>query len=177
MQLITQETQKKGILPKVVNSNAAGPHISIFIPVKEDSTPQLQQTEFRNLLTQAKDLLRLSMDESQVERFLRPVKKAFLNRNSQEGGRGYAFFKSEDFLFYTSLHIPPPQLVVVASSFHIKPLMHSLSSVSVCYTLTVSPRQKSTRLKTILSLKNNYFFLIILLHECPFPPILIQMII
>jgi len=141
MQVLTQESQKFGLLPAITNSKETGVHTSIFIPLEEGSTNFSIRSIFDSLYQEASGLLQKSMRRSEAEIYLKPVKEVLSSYQSMTGVRGIAIFRSRNAFYHTFLHEPPPQLVVVASSFHIKPLIHCISTRAVCFALTITSRQ------------------------------------
>ena len=138
---VTRKNDLKEIGPSIVNSEAEGAHTSIFLPIVEGDSESTLRERLNYCLAQAANLLSISMTKREIQAYLKPFQENFDPDDVEGGVRGFAFFKSRSVFFHSFLRVPPPELVVVASSFHIKPLMYCASSTTVCYALTVSSRK------------------------------------
>lgn len=141
MQVLTQESQKLGLIPAITDSKETGAHLSIYIPLDEGSTDFVLRSVYESLYSDASVLLQKSMKRNEIESYMKPIKALFRSHAPDPAIRGLAIFRSKESFYHTYLQEPPPQLVVVASSFHIKPLIHSISTLAECFAITVTPKQ------------------------------------
>ncbi len=141
MQVLNQENHQAGILPKVTNSQVTGVHTSIFVPVESEYDLTTARFIFSRLSQEARRLLEPSMTDHELNDHLRPITRAFESLKFSPGTKGVAFFKSSSAFYHTTLRVAPPELVVVADSFHVKPLLHCISSRPACYAFALTSRQ------------------------------------
>lgn len=140
MQLLNKETKKGTIATHIVNSEGSGSHVSIYVPIEFDSTVSSIKMLYAKLLSEAMGLLSKSEVQRTVDLYRKELDAAFGTYAKKTKISGIALFKSEGSLFHTALKVKPPELVVVASSFHIKPLLHCISSSKDAVALVVNAR-------------------------------------
>jgi hypothetical protein len=107
-----------------------GPCVSIYLPLGR-RFPDSQQdvVRFRNLLRQAEASLALVMDVAAVEAFTAPLHELADNDRFWLHSRsGLAVYLHADFFKVYKLQRVVPPLVVVANSFHLKPLLRVFQS-------------------------------------------------
>lgn len=116
-----------------------GPCISIYIPGMPEKTLQL---EYETLVRRASHLLSLDDRESAKKTELLESLYSFnpgehLHRNDY----GLALFLNKHWAgFYMAGHLLPSK-VVVAESFHLRPLLEDIQGDSSCHILTLTPQE------------------------------------
>jgi len=121
--------------------------VSIYMPTHR-AAPETKQDPVRlkNLVSQVADMLAdRGMRSLEVEEFFEPVRRleadmSFWERRSD----GLAVFRAGGFFEWYRLPASPPEVTVVSSRFHLKPLLGLLSNNGMFYVLAVS--QNRTRL-------------------------------
>ena len=141
MQTLRQETKQAGLLPTITRTREAGLHTSIFVPFYPGEADVEIRTRSNNAYNEAFRRLAETMRHSEAEEFLGPIRSVLDERHPETGVRGIAVFRCHGSFYHTYLKEEPPELVVVASSFHIKPLIHCLASRSECFVLTLGAPQ------------------------------------
>jgi hypothetical protein len=121
--------------------NHNGFHLSIFLPTFRAGKKTKQNAiRFKNLLSKAKDsLVAEGLHSPQVEAFLEPaylyLRDVSVWRHQCDGLA--IFITNRDFLHYR-LPMPFPELVVLGTRFHIKPLLPLFHNNGTFYILALS---------------------------------------
>ena len=119
------------------------PCISVFLPLPRHG-PDLAKApvRFRALLRQAEGLLGERYDPRRVKELLAPL--AGLSEAADvfaPGPEGLAAFRAEGLFEVYRLWPAPPERVVVADSFHVKPLLKSLQNRHRYFVLSLGSRR------------------------------------
>ncbi|MBI5440366.1 MAG: hypothetical protein HY900_04045 [Deltaproteobacteria bacterium] len=119
------------------------PYISVFLPLPRHG-PDLAMApvRFRVLLRQAEALLAERYDVRQVKELLAPL--AGLAEAADvftPGPEGLAAFRAEGLFEVYRIWPAPPERVVVADSFHVKPLLKSLQDRHRYFVLSLGSRR------------------------------------
>jgi hypothetical protein len=128
----------------ILNAAHESPCVSFFLPTHRH-LPQREKdpVRLRNLLRDG--LARLSaIGFSAGEELLEPVRQLADSADWGPPRDGLAVFRSLDFFAYHSLPVPLREQVVVADSFHVRPLLRFLQASERYYLLALS--QKRVRL-------------------------------
>ena len=115
------------------------PCISIFQPTHR-APPQAREDaiRFKNLLGEAERLLGAAVPGRQVAALLEPIGGLLDGEMRGPRGDGIAVFRSKDVLALYSVPFELPERVVVADSFHVRPLIRYLQSGARYYVLSLS---------------------------------------
>ena len=120
-------------------ANGNGPHLSIYLPTHRRHPDWKQDpVRFRALLHQAKELLETRYKSKDAEAFLEPLRGLEDEGHWEHSLDGLAFFRSESGTAAYRLPMPVPEIVVVADTYHTKPLLRFLRSNGRYLVLTVS---------------------------------------
>lgn len=134
-------TSASHTLDRIANPQESGPYISLYLPIEADEAKKTARIRFYGLLKKSRKLLATSLNETQVDQRLNSIEKAFDDLRWTSDSRGVAIFSNNNQIFSCVLDTEPPELAVVASSYHIKPLFAaSLFEVS-CFALAVTAKQ------------------------------------
>lgn len=121
------------------------PCVSIYLPThRHHPGTEQDRIRFKNLLTQAASLLREKHRDQDVGKFMAPVEALSTNEFWQYQEDGLAVFCSPETCVHYRLPVSVPELVVVSSTFHTKPLIGYLNSNRHYFVLSLS--QKAVRL-------------------------------
>ena len=106
-----------------------GPCVSMYLPTHRNH-PDTEQDpiRFRNAIKQAEKLLSDHHSEAVIRELLDPVAEIATHGFWRHQSEGLAVLRSADVLEEFRLPIPVPELVVVADSFHVRPLIRSLNA-------------------------------------------------
>lgn len=106
-----------------------GPCVSMYLPTHRNH-PDTEQDpiRFRNAIKQAEKLLSDHHSEAVIRGLLDPVAEIATHEFWRHQSEGLAVLRSADVLEEFRLPIPVPELVVVADSFHVRPLIRSLNA-------------------------------------------------
>lgn len=123
-----------------INAVTAGPFISVYMPTHRHHPDNAQDPiRFKNLLKELQASLEQKFDEEEVKRHMEPFE------NLQEDQKfwnttmdGLAILSADGFFEIVDLPISVKEVVVVADSFHTKPLRKFLQSVEFYHVLGVS---------------------------------------
>jgi hypothetical protein len=117
----------------------SGPCISIYIPTHRRH-PETQQdpVRFRNALKEAERLLAGENTESEIRALLDPIEAMPHTPLSRHPADARALRRSRDVLEEFRLPLQVAEQVVVADSFHVRPLIHSLHLSERYFVLAVS---------------------------------------
>ena len=126
-------------LQRLLSTNGPGPLLSLYLPTHRRH-PEWKQdpVRFRALLHQAGELLGTRYKSRDAEAFLGPLRQLETDRHWESSLDGLALFRSESTTAVYRLPIPVPELVVVADTYHTKPLLKFLHSNSRYLVLAVS---------------------------------------
>lgn len=114
--------------------------ISLYMPTHPIGREQQQNpVRLKNLVNEArKDLSAAGLRRPDVDKLLRPAEELLSDHDFwQHQGEGLAIFLSNEFSRIHRLPATFEELVVIASSFHIKPLLPLLSSDGKFYILAL----------------------------------------
>lgn len=116
------------------------PCISLYQPTHRQHPDNAQDTiRFRNLLKQLESTLGQQYDAEQVRETLKPFEQLGRDRNFWDHRTdGLAIFCSPEFFEIVELQRPVQELLVVADSFHTKPLVRILQSADRYQVLCLS---------------------------------------
>ena len=138
----------KADLRNLVELQTAGcVSLSMYIPTYKPGRAEIQQNPARlkNMLREAEErLVKTGIRGTEVDSYLKPARRLledsyFWTRMSD----GLVIFLSKDYFSYYRLPIEFPELLVIANTFHIKPLLPILASDGRFFVLAIS--QKSAR--------------------------------
>ncbi len=120
-------------------ANGPGPHVSLYLPTHRRH-PEWKQdpVRFRALLHQAKELLQTRYKSRDAEAFLEPLRRLEGEGHWEYSLDGLALFRSEKGTAAYRLPMPVPEIVVVADTYHTKPLFRFLRSNGRYLVLAVS---------------------------------------
>jgi hypothetical protein len=120
-------------------ADGEGPHLSLYLPTHRRH-PEWKQdaVRFKALLGQAKELLSTRYKDRDVEGFLEPLRRLELDWRWEHSLDGLALFRKEGSTAAYRLPMPVPELVVVAETYHTKPLLRFLRSNGRYLVLAVS---------------------------------------
>jgi release factor family 3 len=123
-------------------SDGPGPRLSIYLPTHRRH-PEWKQDSVRYhaLLHRAKELLTTRYQDRDVEAFLEPLRLLEEEPHWEHSLDGLAIFRSETSMAVYRLPMPVPEIVVVADTFHTKPLLRFLSSNGRYLVLSVSQNE------------------------------------
>lgn len=122
-----------------------GPCVSIYLPTDRRHPGWKQDpVRYRSLLSEARRLLESRYESRNVEEFLEPLHALGQGRHWEYSLDGLAVFHSKHVFAGYRLPIPVPERVVVADTFHTKPLLRFLHANQRYLALAVS--QKSVEL-------------------------------
>ncbi len=120
-------------------ADGEGPHLSIYLPTHRRHPDWKQDpVRFRALLGQARELLSTRYKNRDVDAFLEPLRRMERERHWEYSLDGLALFRKEGTTVAYRLPIPVPELVVVAETYHTKPLLRFLRSNGRYLVLAVS---------------------------------------
>jgi len=124
----------------------AGTGISIYMPTHPVVDTKQDQIRLKNLLRRGeKELIDSGMRSTEARHLLEPAEKLSADDFFwQHQGEGLAIFSAPGAFRHFRLPYSPQELVVVADSFHVKPLISLLSGDGLFYVLAVS--QNAVRL-------------------------------
>jgi hypothetical protein len=120
-------------------ADGAGPRLSIYLPTHRRH-PEWKQdpVRYRALLSQAAELLHARFTPREIEGFLEPLRALEKEADWEHALDGLALFRSQDSTAVYRLPMPVPELVVVAETYHTKPLFRFLRSNGGYLVLAVS---------------------------------------
>ncbi len=122
-------------------ANGPGPRVSVYLPTHRRH-PEWKQdpVKYRALLHQAEELLATQYKSRDAKAFLEPLRRFEGERHWEYSLDGLALFHSERNTAAYRLPIPVPELVVVADTYHTKPLLRFLHSNRRYLVLAVSQK-------------------------------------
>lgn len=115
------------------------PCISIFQPTHR--LPQQAREDairFKNLVGQAERLLASAVSTRETAALLEPLRGLLDDEPRSDRSDGLAVFRSRDLLAVYSVPFDLPERVVVADTFHVRPLIRYLQSGARFYVLSLS---------------------------------------
>ncbi len=117
---------------------SSGPCLSIYIPTHRHH-PETEQDpiRFSNAIRQAERLLSDRHSEAEIRDLLDPVAAIANHEFWRHQSDGLAVLRSASVLEEYRLPIPVPELVVVADSFHVRPLIRSLNASARYFVLAL----------------------------------------
>jgi len=120
-------------------ANGNGPHLSLYLPTHR-RFPEWKQdpVRFRALLHQAKELLETRYRSKDADALLEPLRGLEDEGHWEYSLDGLALFRSERLTAVYRLPMPVPEIVVVADTYHTKPLLRFLRSNGRYLVLAVS---------------------------------------
>jgi hypothetical protein len=126
-------------------ASAAGPCISIYIPVAPTGLDRREQSvRFKTALNDVTELLKQrGSDQAEIGTLLAPIKD-MADREEYGGGKSVAIFRSPDLFRQVSLPWELGQSITVGDHFQIRPLLGLLHKPRLFYILALS--QKHIRL-------------------------------
>ncbi len=115
-------TEKRTILQPLIDS-ADGVHLSIYLARSGEASKM--EAELQNFLESVSFDLRTLMSEEQGLKFLQPISALLEDSRFLEGMRGnLGIFRSSNMFRMISIPIDVQPIAVIASTFHVKPLLH-----------------------------------------------------
>jgi len=122
-------------------ADGKGPHLSIYLPTHRRH-PEWKQdpVRFRALLGQAAELLQARYTPREIEPFLEPLRTLEREADWEHALDGLALFRTQDSTAMYRLPMPVPELVVVAETYHTKPLLRFLRSNGRYLVLAISQK-------------------------------------
>lgn len=127
-------------LNELLDLKNTGPCISLYQPTHRQHPDNKQDPIlFRNLVKQAEESLSIRHSKQNIQSLLAPFNElaantAFWNHTSE----GIAVFGADGFFGVMHIHRPTPQRVIVADSFHIKPLLRIFQSADRFQVLSIN---------------------------------------
>ncbi|MBL8860505.1 MAG: hypothetical protein JNK02_00695 [Planctomycetes bacterium] len=118
-------------------AHEAAPCVSLYLPTHRTGSPD-DRARFAGLVRRARELLASSYGAAQVDAVCAPLEALGQDDLWNHGLDGLAVFRSQDFSVYYQLPIALQELVVVADSFHIRPLLRYLQSNERYFLLNLS---------------------------------------
>jgi hypothetical protein len=117
-----------------------GPCTSVFLPTHRPASGAKEDTiRFKNLLTKAERKLGESLRSRDVTGIMEPLRTLARETRFWQGQLdGLAVFRSPDFLSFYRLPMALPERVVVADTFHVRPLIRFLQRERRYYVLALS---------------------------------------
>lgn len=129
------------LLNTIRQAKGQGPFLSIYLAWKPDESKSATMLRLNRLLSQARSLLKKDNEEDRSESYLEPIRRMILNEGYKPQAKGLGFFCSKDGFYFCELDVVPPEITVVADSYHIKPLLQSVLFRTTCYIVTISARR------------------------------------
>src|SRR6267143_3542410 len=126
-------------LQRLLLADGPGPRLSLYLPTHRRH-PEWKQDplRYRALLHEAGELLGTRYKSRDANAFLEPLRLLEGDRSWEHSLDGLAIFRAEDATVAYRLPIPVPELVVVADTYHTKPLLKFLHSNRRYLVLAVS---------------------------------------
>jgi len=119
-----------------------GTCVSLYMPTRpEPNAAEENRIHFKNLLKQAEHELVTRLPKARVEALLRPLHALPAADFWQHPHRALAAFASESLERHFLLSAPTEERVVVADSFHVRPLLPQLDSNRSYFLLSLSLKQ------------------------------------
>ena len=120
-------------------ADGPGPRVSIYLPTHRRHPDWKQDpVRFRSLVGQAEDLLARRYRSTDAKTFLEPLRKLEEARHWEYSLDGLAVFLSGEYSAVYRLPIPVPEIVVVADTYHTRPLLRFLHANRRYLVLAVS---------------------------------------
>ena len=157
----------------VFDSAEMNSHVSLFIPLMarpgkgadrsaagDDQQKERLRLKLAKLKNEARRLLRQEGCHEHAQYYLNSLTTSFNQLELTPQAKGIAIFVGPKNSFHTVLTTSPPELVVVADSFHFKPLMYHMSLRLRCHGILVTPnkidlyRLAGTRMELVDSWSN-----------------------
>lgn len=114
--------------------------LSLYMPTHRSHPENLQDpVRFKNLMKELEESLLRKYSNDETQAYLAPI----IELTSEEGfwnhtAVGLAIFSAPDFIKAVKLAIAPPEIAMVADSFHTKPIQHYLQSTERFHVLAVN---------------------------------------
>jgi hypothetical protein len=123
-----------------INAVTEGPFISIYMPTHRHHPDNAQDPiRFKNLLKELQASLEQKYEEEEIKRLMEPFENLHDNQKFWNTTMdGLAILSAEGYFEIIDLPITVKEIVVVADSFHTKPLRKFLQSVEFYHVLGVS---------------------------------------
>ena len=122
-------------------ADGAGPRLSIYLPTHRRHPDWKQDpVRYRALLGRAAELLAGHVPARDQDAFLEPLRALEKGGDWEHALDGLALFRSKDTTAAYRLPMPVPELVVVAETYHTKPLLRFLRSNMRYLVLAVSQK-------------------------------------
>jgi hypothetical protein len=119
--------------------DGTGPHVSLYLPTHRRHPESKQDpVRYRSLLHKAEELLTTRYKTRDARAFLEPLRQLEGDRHWEHSLDGLALFHSEGRTSVYRLPITVPEIVVVADTYHTKPLLRFLRSNGRYLVLAVS---------------------------------------
>jgi len=129
---------------KSLLADGAGPRLSIYLPTpRRHPDRKLVSARLHSLLHRAKELLESRDLVRDLEAFLEPLRQLDAESLAEHALDGLALFRSETSVAAYRLPMDVPETVVVADTYHTKPLLRFLSSNGRYLVLAVSQNEVS----------------------------------
>ena len=130
----------KSAIDALTEGATHGACTSLYVPVEPGETLAQVRQKLTIQLSEAATYLQSVKDPQEQLDYFRPLKQAVDQLTLPPHVKGVGLFRSPDHFFYAPLQLAPPSLAVVADSFHIKPVLQSLTATPHCYALAISLR-------------------------------------
>lgn len=118
-------------------AHASAPCVSIYMPTHRGGTDD-DRAQYAGYLRRARELLSRDYKAREIEPLLRPLEELDTHAFWSEQLEGLAVFASKAWSAYYRLPLRLEELVVVADSFHVRPLLHFLRSNQRYFLLNLS---------------------------------------
>lgn len=115
--------------------------LSIYLPAAQLNGKLEIERKASRLIKKADELLRPRLNKLQRKEYLNPVVEYLKRLTTSQMQSNIAIFRSPQQIYSTHLNQTPPEIAVVADSFHLKPLIESSNIKSESLLLTVTNRQ------------------------------------
>ncbi len=120
-----------------VIAHESAPCISIYMPTRRGGSPE-DRAKFAGHVREAHKLLTAEYSHAQVDDLLAPVTALDEPGFWEQQLQGLALFRSSGFLAYYRLPLDLEHLMVVADSFHVRPVLRFLQSNQRYFLLNLS---------------------------------------
>jgi hypothetical protein len=123
-------------------TDGPGPRLSLYLPTHRSHPERKQDSvRYRALVHRAKELLVTHYKSRDAEAFLEPLRQLEGDPSWEHSLDGLALFRSETSMEAYRLPMGVPEIVVVADTYHTKPLLRFLSSSARYLVLRVSQNE------------------------------------
>lgn len=137
MEDILRQVRSTKLLPDAILNASYGIHTTIYLPYEGRDAHKLRGT-FRCLLSEARKHLKGVLSGPELTAYFHPLRYFRMDLPANKELKGVGLFRSPNSFQVVNLQVSPPELVVVADSFHIKPLVHNIVSKPPCFVIVLN---------------------------------------